>query len=41
MKECDTAVEARQEMTEKSLAQHWDSVVNYIPVMNRLYPCLF
>ena len=41
MKECDTDVEARHEMAEKSLAQHWDSVINYIPAMSRLYTCLF
>jgi hypothetical protein len=36
MKECATDVEARQEMAEKSLVQHWDSVVNYVPEMNRI-----
>lgn len=36
MKDCDSDVEARQEMAEKSLVQHWDSVVNYVPEMNRL-----
>lgn len=36
MKDCDSDSEARQEMAEKSLVQHWDSVVNYVPEMNRL-----
>ena len=38
MKDCDSDIEARQEMAEKSLVQHWDSVVNYVPEMNRLLP---
>ena len=41
MKDCATDVEARQEMAEKSLVQHWDSVVNYVPEMNRISSVCF
>ena len=41
MKDCATDVEARQEMAEKSLVQHWDSVVSYVPEMNRISSVCF
>lgn len=41
MKDCATDVEARQEMAEKSLVQHWDSVVNYVPEMDRISSVCF
>lgn len=40
MKDCDSDLDARKEMEDKSLVQHWDSVVNYVPDMSRIWPCL-
>lgn len=40
MKDCDSDVEARKEMEDKALVQHWDSVVNYVPDMSRICWCL-
>ena len=40
MKDCDSDLDARKEMEDKSLVQHWDSVVNYVPDMSRIWSCL-
>ena len=36
MKDCDSDLDARKEMEDKSRVQHWDSVVNYVPGMSRI-----
>lgn len=36
MMDCDSDLDARREMEEKSLVQHWDSVIHYVPGMNQI-----
>lgn len=36
MIDCDSDLEARKEMEEKSLVQHWDAVVHYVPQMKQI-----
>lgn len=36
MVDCDSDLEARKVMEEKSLVQHWDAVVHYVPQMRQI-----
>ena len=36
MIDCDSDLEARKEMEAKSLVQHWDAVVHYVPQMRQI-----
>ena len=36
MMDCDSDLDARREMEEKSLVQHWDSVIHYVPEISQI-----
>ena len=36
MMDCASDLEARKEMEDKSLVQHWDAVVNYTPEVRQI-----